>query len=109
MHQINETSSLEPIARPYSQLADLPLSPRRRRRSRPAFASVAGFSARSFQATPKRLVISCLDGGAPLGVDPSAARIAERCSGLVPQHPPMIRTPKSRAISAYSAINSGVP
>ena len=38
-----------------------------------------------------------------------AARIENKCSDLVPQQPPIIFAPLLRAITAYFAINSGVP
>ncbi len=48
-------------------------------------------------------------GAAPLCVFSNAFRIAVRCAGMVPQHPPIIFAPALRAMTAYSAIKSGVP
>ncbi len=39
----------------------------------------------------------------------SASRIAARCSGVVPQQPPIRLAPASRAARAYSAESAGVP
>ncbi len=67
------------------------LSRRRRRRSRPACPGCPPAWARGPGAAFR------------------AARMARRWSGIVPQQPPMMRTPASRASTAYSAISSGVP
>ena len=58
---------------------------------------------------PILLMISSVVGAAPCRCLSSALRIAARCSGEVPQHPPTIRAPASTAIPAYVCINSGVP
>ena len=58
---------------------------------------------------PKRSAMTSSVGRSPRGRVSSASRIIRRCSGMVPQQPPMIVAPASRASTAYSAISSGVP
>jgi len=58
---------------------------------------------------PSVSVICSSVGRGPGLVVSSASRMALRCSGVVPQQPPMILAPQSRASTAYFAISSGVP
>ena len=49
---------------------------------------------------PSRAAMVSRSGAGPRGVASSAARIAARCAGVVPQQPPMILAPQSRASTA---------
>ena len=49
---------------------------------------------------PSRAAMVSSSGAGPRGIASSAARMAARCAGVVPQQPPMIRAPQSRARTA---------
>ena len=51
-------------------------------------------------AEASRAAMASRSGSGPLGVASSAARIAARCEGVVPQQPPMIVAPQSLASTA---------